>query len=222
MSRWPRTPSRYRSLATARCPMGDNPLSRPLRRTNQPTHLPARARVRCHRQPLRPAGPTSRRHLHLRPGPLRRSPGTHRRRSRSCRTSCNWPPRPTRLATERRTIPAPQIHAVVCDKMLPLRRRRLRPTPTRQADITIRQLTPANRPTTSTPHRPGIVPCPSLASGGGRRTTGIEGIRCSVPLASRHTQPRRTKHLDVPGHQVVDSRLIGGRPPRAVCRRFWL
>ena len=28
--------------------------------------------------------------------------------------------------------------------------------------------------------------------------------------------------LAVPGHQVVDSRLIGGRPPRAVCRRFWL
>ena len=31
-----------------------------------------------------------------------------------------------------------------------------------------------------------------------------------------------TRLLGVPGHQVVDSRLIGGRPPRAVCRRFWL
>ena len=175
MSRWPRTPSRYRSLATPRCPMGNHPLARPLRRTNQPTHLPARAQVRCHRQPPRPAGPTSRRHLHLRPEPLSRSPGTHRRRSRSCRTSCDRPPRPTRLATKRRTTPAPQIHAVVCDKMLPLRRRRLRPTPTRQANITIRQLTPAKRPTTLTPHRPGIVPCPSLASGGGRRTTGPAG-----------------------------------------------
>jgi len=25
--------------------------------------------------------------------------------------------------------------------------------------------------------------------------------------------------LDVPGHQVGDRRLIGGRPPRALCRR---
>lgn len=28
--------------------------------------------------------------------------------------------------------------------------------------------------------------------------------------------------LDVLGHQIGDSRLIGGRPPRAWCRRRWL
>ena len=162
--------------------------------TNPLTYQPEQGFVAT-ANPQAQRAPTSRRHLHLRPGPLRRSPGTHRRRSRSCRTSCNWPPRPTRLATERRTIPAPQIHAVVCDKMLPLRRRRLRPTPTRQADITIRQLTPANRPTTSTPHRPGIVPCPSLASGGGRRN---HGYRRDTLLSSSSITPHTTPPNQAP------------------------
>lgn len=186
MSRWPRTPSRYRSLATPRCPMGDNPPARPLRRTNQPTHLPARAQVRCHRQPPRPAGPTSRRHLHL-------------RRSRSSRTSCDWPPRPTRLATERRTTPAPHIHAVVCDKMLPLRRRRLRPTPTRQANITIRQLTPAKQ-THDVDTPPPWDRSVSVAGFGWRAT--YHGYRRDTLLSSSSITPHTTPPNRAPRRRV--------------------
>lgn len=36
-----------------------------------------------------------------------------------------------------------------------------------------------------------------------------------VPVATL----RYWRHLGVPGHKVGDSRLVGGRPPSAVCRR---
>jgi hypothetical protein len=44
----------------------------------------------------------------------------------------------------------------------------------------------------------------------------------STRNSSRSRHARQRPGLGVPGHQVGDVRLIGGRPPRAVCRRRWL
>ena len=51
----------------------------------------------------------------------------------------------------------------------------------------------------------------------GYRLSPQDGFTWTGPSSITADEP-----LGVPGQQVVDSRLIGGRPLRAVCRRFWL
>ena len=81
---------------------------------------------------------------------------------------------------------------------------------------------------------PVSVNRPSVAAVAGESPSGsitvhVSGAVAAPGLVELRQDARVADALDaaggalgVPGHQVVDSRLIGGRPPRAVCRRFWL